>query len=283
MKFLGLFVWFSLSSLFVSGQDINYARKQVKILTSPEFHGRGYVKKGDQIAAQYLAAEFAKFNLKYFGSDYYQHYKFHVNTFPGATSVVIDGKKLSPGIDFLVYPPSSGANGHFGIETMDSTLFKPEFKVSDLFRTDFSDKFILLDTLGWNKDKMRNQVFDLLNFNQVKSAGVMLLSDKDLIHSVSQYSLQYCSLIVKRSSIGKKPQEIDVSIKSKEVDHKAVNIIGFIPGKVDSFLVVTAHYDHLGMMGKNTYFPGANDNASGSAMLLDFVRSYAGSSSPSKY
>ena len=32
--------------------------------------------------------------------------------------------------------------------------------------------------------------------------------------------------------------------------------------------MLTAHYDHLGRMGSATYFPGANDNASGVAMLL---------------
>ena len=43
----------------------------------------------------------------------------------------------------------------------------------------------------------------------------------------------------------------------------------------DSFVVFGAHYDHLGMMGSNTFFPGANDNGSGTAMLLDLAAYYA--------
>ena len=43
----------------------------------------------------------------------------------------------------------------------------------------------------------------------------------------------------------------------------------------DSFIVITAHYDHLGGLGKDTYFPGANDNASGVALLLNLARYYA--------
>jgi hypothetical protein len=256
-------------------QDLNFAKVQVKLLTSPEFHGRGYVKKGDEIAAQYLTTEFTKFGLTKFGVDYDQHYHFMVNTFPGKMSVRIDGKTLVPGIDYLVYPASSGVDGRFDIETLDSTLFRPGFKVADLFKTDHSRTFFLLDTLGWNRDKFRKQVFDLLYMNMVKAAGIILLTDNDLIHSVSQYSLPFCSLIVKRTSIPKHPRSLLVNIKSKEIDHQAVNIIGYIPGKVDSFLVITAHYDHLGMMGKDTYFPGANDNASGTAMLLDFARKYS--------
>ncbi len=43
----------------------------------------------------------------------------------------------------------------------------------------------------------------------------------------------------------------------------------------DSFLVFSAHYDHLGQMGKDIYFPGANDNASGTSMLLNLAKYYS--------
>jgi Zn-dependent M28 family amino/carboxypeptidase len=49
----------------------------------------------------------------------------------------------------------------------------------------------------------------------------------------------------------------------------------------DSLIVLTAHYDHLGMMGSKTIFPGANDNASGTALLLSLVKHYA--AQPQKY
>jgi Zn-dependent M28 family amino/carboxypeptidase len=51
--------------------------------------------------------------------------------------------------------------------------------------------------------------------------------------------------------------------------------------KPDSFLVVTAHYDHLGKMGDFAIFPGANDNASGVAMMLDLAKTF--SKKPPKY
>ncbi|MEO8762057.1 MAG: M28 family peptidase, partial [Bacteroidia bacterium] len=46
-------------------------------------------------------------------------------------------------------------------------------------------------------------------------------------------------------------------------------------------IMFTAHYDHLGMMGSKTYFPGANDNASGVSMLLNLVKYYT--KNPPKY
>jgi Zn-dependent M28 family amino/carboxypeptidase len=50
---------------------------------------------------------------------------------------------------------------------------------------------------------------------------------------------------------------------------RSENVIACMPGAVkDTYVVFTAHYDHLGMMGDKTVFPGASDNASGTAMLL---------------
>ena len=41
------------------------------------------------------------------------------------------------------------------------------------------------------------------------------------------------------------------------------------------YLMITAHYDHLGRMGSETVFPGANDNASGVAEMLALAAYFA--------
>lgn len=46
-----------------------------------------------------------------------------------------------------------------------------------------------------------------------------------------------------------------------------VNVIGSITGKTDSVILITAHYDHLGVRDSLIY-NGADDNASGTAGLL---------------
>jgi Zn-dependent M28 family amino/carboxypeptidase len=52
-------------------------------------------------------------------------------------------------------------------------------------------------------------------------------------------------------------------------DQEGVNIVGVVRGRrvPDKFLVVTAHFDHLGVRGGQV-FNGADDNASGVAALL---------------
>jgi hypothetical protein len=57
------------------------------------------------------------------------------------------------------------------------------------------------------------------------------------------------------------------------------NIIGLVPGKddklKDEFILVGAHYDHVGIIGKGSgdrIANGANDNASGTATVLELAR-----------
>ncbi|WP_423187820.1 M20/M25/M40 family metallo-hydrolase [Alishewanella sp. d11] len=53
----------------------------------------------------------------------------------------------------------------------------------------------------------------------------------------------------------------------------AANVLGLLPGTVPGLkpLILTAHYDHLGMHG-DTIFYGADDNASGVAAMLELAR-----------
>ncbi len=62
---------------------------------------------------------------------------------------------------------------------------------------------------------------------------------------------------------------IFIETDADSVDAK--NVIGIIPGEIDSTIVLTAHLDHLGRDGKIIYH-GANDNAGGCAVLMDLAR-----------
>ncbi len=270
-------------SIYSFSQDIDFVKKHVKMLTSPQFQGRGYVKNGDHLAANYLANEFKKFQLAKFNADYLQPYNFKVNTFPGNMDVSIDGKKLVPGFDFIVNPGSGNCNGTFEIVKIDSNLFTPVFMAQSLLRGSFKDKFIILDTLGWGKGEYRKNIRDLFLQNMEKAVGVMLVVNSSLTFSVSLFQQDFGSLVVKRTSLPDTYSNITIHVKSKLVDHNANNVIGFITGQVDTFVVFTAHYDHLGHMGKKTYYPGASDNASGTAMVLDFARQFTGENTKPKY
>ena len=55
---------------------------------------------------------------------------------------------------------------------------------------------------------------------------------------------------------------------------ETANVIGVIKGESDTAIVVSAHYDHMGKED-NHYYPGADDNASGVAALLELAEEFA--------
>ena len=61
------------------------------------------------------------------------------------------------------------------------------------------------------------------------------------------------------------------------------NVAGVLPGKRGrDALLVTAHFDHVGGYG-DVYYPGAFDNASGTALLLEILRPPAPAGNPADY
>ncbi|MEF3279738.1 MAG: M28 family peptidase [Elusimicrobiota bacterium] len=64
---------------------------------------------------------------------------------------------------------------------------------------------------------------------------------------------------------GSYKQEFEVDFNGKK--YKTKNICGYLKGKSDLYIFLTAHYDHL-FPKDNSFFPGANDNASGVSVLL---------------
>ena len=54
------------------------------------------------------------------------------------------------------------------------------------------------------------------------------------------------------------------------------NVVGLLPASIpsDEYIIIGAHYDHLGRLGHSIY-PGADDNASGVTALLSLARMFA--------
>ena len=57
---------------------------------------------------------------------------------------------------------------------------------------------------------------------------------------------------------------------SEEEEALGINVIGQLEGKSDSVILITAHFDHLGIRDGEIY-NGADDNASGTAALLALI------------
>ena len=173
---------------------------------------------------------------------FFQKFSYPANTFPGKMELTINGKSLIPGKDFIVGPEDKGLKAEGGLTKKDSADF-----IND------ENRFIvhLADKLTW---------------------------------SVSPEVANYTLIDVDKKSLTEEPIRFLVNIENKLISNfKAANVCAVVKGTVkpDSIILITAHYDHLGGMGKDTYFPGANDNASGVSLLLNLAHYYA--THPQKY
>lgn len=269
-----IFLWFP----EVNGQDKDYARRIIDTLTSPAMHGRGYVNNGDKKAAQFIAEEFQRIGLKKFTNNYFQNFKFPVNAFPGKMEVKINSRDLVPGQDYLVWPSSPGFKINTEAIYLDQDELMDARKI--IYRAKKHKKMALIaDLSGFTNTEEKNQAIEnlqVVSMNLEKHPIIWLTDDK-LTWSPARHISQVPIIQIKRSALDEIIQEVTMNIDNQYYEqYQSQNVIGYLPGKSsDSLLVLTAHYDHLGRMGAETYFPGANDNASGVAMMLNLARHFA--------
>lgn len=220
-----------------------FARKIVDTLSSAAFWGRGYTNNGLAQSAKFIEDNFISFGLKPIeGHSYQQYFDIASNTFPGKMELKVNGKKLVPGRDFIINPKSRGLKGRF--------------------------------VLSKSKEK---------GIYYSNADDILVQSSSRLIWTPSQTKDDVTHFIIK-DSIDADKMRIKVHVDQRFVPKfRASNVCAIVKGTAvpDSFLVLTAHYDHLGGMGDKVYFPGANDNASGVALLLEMAKYYA--QHPPKY
>jgi aminopeptidase YwaD len=74
--------------------------------------------------------------------------------------------------------------------------------------------------------------------------------------------------------------QVDLSVDLIHEIKTVHNVAGYLPGKTAEYVVIGAHYDHLGMGDEHslapnqigTIHPGADDNASGTAGVIELAR-----------
>jgi Iap family predicted aminopeptidase len=201
-------------------------------------------------------------------------------------SVILNNDTLVPGIDFMVDPNSGSSNELWNYRILTSEeLFDVELKNRFLdskrkIAANINSCIIDIRLIkGDSLKKLHREIIPTL----AQQLHVLVITDEKFTFSVGNEPFSY-SLVYVKGYTFHTISRVKTHIQSRfKENYLSTNIIGSIPAlkKTKKTIVITAHYDHLGKMGENTYFPGANDNASGMAMLLELARYYT--KNPSKY
>ncbi len=197
-------------------QDSIFARGIIDTLTSANFWGRGYTNNGLQKATDYLSTQFKDYGIKPLkGKSFLQQFSYPVNTFPGKMELAINGKQLTPGVDFIISPESKGFTGEGQLVKRDSIHF-----------VDLKNRVIVLlqDKLTFSAEQ-RVADFTLIEIDKKKFKETPMAFKANIDEMfVNKFNTANVCGMVKGTS------------------------------KPDSMIVYTAHYDHLGGMGDKTFF-----------------------------
>ncbi len=238
-----IFHFVLLITINVQAQSLSAGKKMVDTLTSAAFWGRGYTNDGMKKAATFLANEFESYGLTPMGlKNFFQWFTYSVNSFPGKMELSVNGKGLVPGKDFIIAAESRGIKAD-----------------GELVPSSEKDQFI-----------------------NSKERLIFKIEDK-LTWEVSQKVADYSVVQVNRKSVSLPLSSFKINFENKLIKKfNAANICGMVRGtaKPDSVILITAHYDHLGGMGEEIFFPGANDNASGVSLLMNLAKYYAANPQP---
>ncbi len=222
-----------------------------KILSADDMQGRKTFTPGIDKAADFIAAEFAKSKLDFWGNSksYFQEI-----TMTKTKTLELNG---TMGAEVLnasnTVINSSIADIHIhGLAGYETVIIKKE--------DDFSK---MISALAQSK---KNLVI------LVDTAHKNLFKRIQWITAREKFTSPFTQLFVLTTIT--KPADLQLHAKSEITEKKLKNVVGIIPGKdkKDEFVVFSGHYDHLGI-GKpdkngDSIYNGANDDAAGTTAVM---------------
>ena len=258
--------------LFLQAQNMERVKHYLDTLCAKGMHGRGATFDGQKTAANYLSEQFHEIGLLPFSTTYFQNFNYDINTFPKKVYLKTDQTILEPGKDFIVESGSPKGKSALKIQLLDTVIFSSKKHYSKFLKINLKKTALVYDEVFAKKLKTApKEISSKLN----AAYCIIELKDKKLTMSLSQRKEKTIVFEVLKEKFKPTTSKISFELDAELIkNYQAQNIIGYVKGTAlpDSFLFITAHYDHLGRLGTDAYFPGANDNGSGVSMLLELGR-----------
>jgi hypothetical protein len=281
--------------VIVSAQKLKKADKltlaslkaHVQYLADDKLEGRRAGTNGEKMAMEYIKGQFETTGLLPKGTDgYYQSFDINEGKqINSGTSLKINNVNLETGKDFFPFPFSPN-------KKVEAT---PAIAIQEADMPWFVD---LDETLEENKNNPHFDLNEYIRNNSKKAAdrgatAVILYNssaaDDKLVFNGKDKSeliaipVIYVSKNAAERFFKDKTATLDIKLNTDIGDKKrtAHNVVGYIDNGASSVVILGAHFDHLGYgedgnsmfrTGEKMIHNGADDNASGTAALLELAR-----------
>jgi hypothetical protein len=218
-------------------------------------------------------------SLKSFEKGYKQPFDLSVNNIT-STKLLLDNKELKSGFDYLVAPSSPTLSGDYKVFHISQKMLYSNRIAKKVCKAIKRGYVPVISDFDKKDQALKKTISEIQKLSD--KGPIIFLKDK-LSWSVSTTQSKGVEIWMLDSVFNRFSKDIHINITSIFVSsYESNNVVGYVEGieYPDSFIILCGHYDHLGKMG-DAIFYGANDNASGIAMLLDLASYF--SEHPQKY
>ena len=266
---------------------------EVKFLADDKLEGRRAGTQGEKLASDFIIATFQKLNLQPHGANNGWTQPFEIN----------DGKQISPDTRFsinnnelqldkeyfpLAFSASKKVEGMPAIALQESGV--PWFiDLKEILESNRNNPHFDLEDALHNKIKeyVKKGATAVIFYNTSKIDDNIAFKPKDR-SAPAAIPVLYVSRDAKRKWLRDESASLDIKINVglNEAKRTGNNVIGYLDNNAASTIIIGAHYDHLGYGedGNSLYrgpekqiHNGADDNASGTAGILELARLLKGS------
>lgn len=270
-------------------------KKHLSILASDDFEGRETTTLGQKKAAEYIKNHFIGSNIGFppVQKSYFQEFKVDVSTFSNVNLKINDSSLIFIN-DFYSFGTP------LNTESTTTKLLPAGYGIINKHNDDYNG----LDVNG-AVVALKRGIPESKNYkpkegswrSKVKTAykkgavGVVLIENdyKNTDLRIKEY-LKYPIMkmhgnqtskphipvfIVDRDIIKTlKKDSLNITFSTNITEPKpAENVLGFIPGRKDEIIVISAHYDHIGY-NNGEICNGADDDGSGTSALLEIAKTF---------
>jgi aminopeptidase YwaD len=266
---------------------ISDLQADIGYLSGDKLEGRRSGTPGETMASDYIVAGFIKSGLKPLGDSgtYLQQFEIYDGRDISHSRFSINNTELILNTEFIPLPFSaqskvdgspaialqeSGSPWFFDLkEVVESAASNPHFDMGKLLR----EKIRLFESKGASA---------VIFYNSSKTEDGIVFDPAEGIRP-EKIPAVYVTKAGRKKYLKDISQSLDVEIEIIMTEKKrwGHNVIGFIDVGAPYTVVIGAHYDHLGFGedGNSLYrgtekmiHPGADDNASGTAALMELAR-----------
>lgn len=289
----------------ITGQDL---KKHLYIVAGEEMQGRETATEGQRKAAAYIENEFRRIGLLPANQGSFQmDFSVYQDSLEKAT-LAINGKDYNFNSDFSVHPANYSTTLYAG-EVIFTGRGLSDSSVNSLGENDMAGKVLMV----WNTsagtssngNRRRSPGMEISQTALKLGAAAVLVVQSNFPRSgsnnkgnqtlnnfrrINYPNTYYISEQVAKDILGSDweaakngnaqpksyPTRLLLGTKKAVLENTSSNVIGFIEGsdKKDEYLVLSAHYDHLGKRGDSVIYYGADDDGSGTVSIIEIAEAF---------